>query len=81
MIGVSMRTTINVPDSLYRLAERAAKNRGVTVEELIAATFESVAAAELEGVAPRGQVKLHLIRSKSPGSLDLSDYNFDDLLA
>jgi hypothetical protein len=50
-------------------------------QKTVAATFESVAAAELEGVAPRGQVKLPLIRSKSPGSLDLSDYNFDDLLA
>jgi len=76
-----MLTHAQIWSAIDRLAERAAKNRGVTVEELIAATFETVAAAELEGVTPTGEVKLPLIPSKSPGSLDLTDYNFDDLLA
>jgi hypothetical protein len=77
----TMRTTINLPDSVYRLAERAAKSRGVTVEELLAATFESAVASEPDTASSTGTVTLPLIPSKRPGSLDLNKYDFDDLLA
>jgi hypothetical protein len=61
----------------HRLAERVAKSRGV----MIAATLESVVAVEPDGVAPTAEVKLPLIPSRNPGSLDPSQYNFDDSLA
>jgi hypothetical protein len=81
IIRRAMRTTINVPDSVYRRAERAAKSRGLTVEQLIVAAFERVVVAEADSVSSTGRVKLPLVPSKQPGSLDLSKYNFDDLFA
>lgn len=74
-----MRTTIDLPDSVYRMGERAARSRGVTVEEFIVDTLESVLSPEKEGSPDR--VTLPLISSKSPATLDLSMYDFDDLLA
>jgi hypothetical protein len=76
-----MRTKINVPDSVYRRVERAAKSRGLTVEELIVAAFETAVVAEADSASSADGVKLPLLSSKRPGSLDLSKYDFDDLLA
>jgi hypothetical protein len=45
------------------------------------AAFESAVVAEADGVSSAGEVKLPLLTSKRPGSLDLSKYDFDDLLA
>jgi hypothetical protein len=80
-MGNMMRTTISLPDSVYRLAEPAAKSRGVTVEELLVATFERVVASEPDLASSTGKVKLPLIPSRRPGSLDLNKFDFDDLLA
>jgi hypothetical protein len=76
-----MRTAIEFPESLYRQGEQIARLQGVTVEEFVIRALER----EL-GTAPgvrSGQtpVKLPLVPSKSPGVLDLKDYDFDDLLA
>ena len=52
-----MRTTIELPDSIYRKGEKVARTQGVTIEEFI------------------------IRASKEPCTLDLKDFNFDDLLA
>jgi hypothetical protein len=76
-----MRTAIEFPESLYRQGEQIARLQGVTVEEFVIRALER----EL-GAAPRGRsgqtpVTLPLVPSKSPGVLDLKDFDFDDLLA
>jgi hypothetical protein len=76
-----MSTVIEFPESLFRQGEQIARLQGVTVEEFVIRALEH----EL-GAAPRGHsghtpVKLPLVPSKSPGVLDLKDYDFDDLLA
>lgn len=76
-----MRTTIDLPDSVYRRSQRAAQNRGVTVEEFIVRTFESALPAEPEASAASTGVNLPLIPSKRPGTLNLDEFDFDDLLA
>lgn len=74
-----MRTTIDLPEAVYRKGESAARMQGMTVEEFIVQTLESVLIPERESSQRR--VALPLIRSKRPASLDLSTYDFDDLLA
>jgi hypothetical protein len=80
-----MRTAIEFPESLFRQGEQIARLQGVTVEEFVIRALKRDLEREL-GAAPIGHsgqtpVKLPLVPSKSPGVLDLKDYDFDDLLA
>lgn len=76
-----MRTTIELPDSVYRQSAQIAHLKGYSVEELIVRTLER--ALEAEPSAPRQlkPVTFPLISSSQPGTLDLTDFDFDDLLA
>ncbi len=76
-----MRTTIELPDSVYRRGERAAQSRGVTVEELIVRVFENALIGEAEFTPAAGEVQLPLLHSQRPGVLDLERFDLDDLLA
>lgn len=76
-----MRTTIELPDSIYRKGEKIARTQGVTVEEFIVRAFARELEAEPDAPSHNKRVALPLILSKEPGTLDLSDFNFDDLLA
>lgn len=75
-----MKTTIELPESVYRRSQRAAQKLGLTVEELIVSALEGALSAEGEGTTSRNGVKLPLLSSKKPGSLNLDNYNFDDLV-
>ena len=80
-----MSTAIEFPESLFRQGEQVARLQGVTVEEFVIRALKRDLEREL-GAAPSGHsgqtpVKLPLVPSKSPGVLDLKDYDFDDLLA
>jgi hypothetical protein len=68
-----MRTTVDIPDPLYREMKVRAASEGTTLKEII-----------LEGVAvrlrtknakakPESRTKFPVIRSKSPGSLKLGE--------
>ena len=80
-----MQTTVNLPDPLYQETEALAASRGATVEQFI---VEAVA-KEVQGNLASGasgsygdrEVELPVIRSTRPGTLDLSHFDFDDLLA
>lgn len=80
-----MQTTVNLPDALYEKSESLAASRGATVEQFI---VEAVAkevrenlASDASGAHRNCEVELPVIRSARPGSLDLSRFDFDDLLA
>ena len=80
-----MQTTVNLPDSLYEMSEALATSRGATVEQFI---VEAVS-KEVQGNLGSGtgaiygdrEVELPVIRSKRPGTLDLCQFDCDDLLA
>jgi NRPS condensation-like uncharacterized protein len=78
-----MRTTVNLPDSLFKKSEAVAAARGTTVEDLILHAISKEVECDLQ--TPSGgsglRVELPIIRSKHPGTLDLSKFDFDDLLA
>lgn len=53
----------------------------MTIEEFIIRAFERELKTEPNAPSHPKRVTLPLIPSKEPGTLDLKDFNFDDLLA
>jgi len=80
-----MQTTVNLPDPLYKKSEELAAARGATVEQFIVEAVKNEVQEKLgsgtSGSRGDRQVELPVIRSKRPGTLDLSHFDFDDLLA
>ena len=76
-----MRTTIELPESVYRRSLLAAQEKGFSVEQFIASVLEREFEHDTAASAALKPVSLPLIRSSKPGSLDLSQFDFDDLLA
>ncbi len=80
-----MQTTVNLPDSLYHKSEELAASRGATMEQFIVEALKKEVQGSF-GIGSSGaygdrEVKLPIIRSRRPGTLDLSQFDFDDLLA
>lgn len=77
-----MRTTIDLPDPLFRKAKALAALQGSSMKDLIVRALER----ETEAVAivkPKRKdepLKLPHLRMKSGRKLDLTGFNFDDLL-
>jgi hypothetical protein len=80
-----MQTTVDLPDSLYRESKTLAASRGATVEEFIveavAKEVQGNLASGVRGPNSHSEIELPLVPSKQPGTLDLSQFDFDDLLA
>jgi hypothetical protein len=80
-----MQTTVNLPDSLYEKSEALAASRGATVEQFIVEAVKKEVQGDLgagtHGGFGDGEIDLPVIRSSRPGALDLSNFDFDDLLA
>jgi hypothetical protein len=78
-----MRTTLDLPDALFRRTKALAATRGSSMKELIIRAIEREVNAEGPVVTdhkPR-RVELPLVHLRSRRKLDLSDFDFDDLLA
>ncbi len=77
-----MQTTIDIPDTLYRQGEQVAHGQGISLEEFIVQSVSKQIVIE-QHARPKAAhyVKLPLIESDQPGTLDLSNFDFDDLLA
>jgi hypothetical protein len=80
-----MQTTVNLPDSLYQKSEALAASRGATMEQFIVEAVKKEVqgnfGAGTSGCYSDREVELPVIRSRRPGTLDLSNFDFDDLLA
>jgi len=75
-----MRTTVDIPDGLYRQLKVRAAREGCSVKALV---LRGVAAELREDKAPRKRgrrVKLPLIRSKEPGTLIIDNAKIAELL-
>ncbi len=78
-----MRTTVDLPDGLYRKGVALAVSRGRTVAQfIIEAVAQAVQGDPGSSASDPGsrEVELPLIHSKRPGTLDLSTFDFDELL-
>jgi hypothetical protein len=77
-----MRTTIDMPDALYRKTKAVAALRGSSMKDLIVRAVEH----EVGGTPAAGSkrkatpLKLPLIKSWKGRKLDLSNFDFDDLI-
>lgn len=80
-----MRTTIEIPDSLFRQTKSRAALQGVTMKQFIITAIEQaderVQKQPTETASKPGVRKFPAFHLRSRGTLDLSGFNFDDLLA
>jgi hypothetical protein len=77
-----MRTTIDLPDNLLRRTKALAAMRGSSLKEVIVRAVEREVNAEGHGVAASSlRVDLPVVHLRSKRKLDLSKFDFDDLLA
>jgi len=72
-----VRTTVDIPDSLYRELKGKAANEGRSVKELILRGVEQ----ELKGRRTRSsRVTLPVVRSKRPGSMKLDNAKIFEII-
>jgi hypothetical protein len=80
-----MQAIVDLPDSLYQRSEALAASRGASVEQFIVEAVAKEVQGSLESGKSRPSdgrdVELPVIRSEHPGTMDLSRFDFDDLLA
>ncbi len=74
-----MRTTVDIPDPVYRRLKSKASNEGSSAKELILRGVELILKK-----APRKtgrKVKLPLIKSKQPGTLELDNERIYEIIS
>jgi hypothetical protein len=73
-----MRTTIDIPDSLYRTLKSRAAAEGTSVKAIVLRSVERDLNRPLGG--NRTAKRLPVIKSTAPGTLDLTKVNlYDDV--
>ena len=73
-----MRTTIDMPDALFRKTKAVAALRGSSLKELIIHAVEKEVSTS-PAARPK-RVKLPLIHMSPGKKLDLTNFDFDELL-
>jgi hypothetical protein len=74
-----MRTTIDIPDETYRSLKTKAAREGKTVREIVLVGIQKELAAN--SARPIRKLKLPVIRSSRPGTLELTNEQIDELTA
>lgn len=74
-----MRTTIDIPDAMYRRLKARAAREGRSVKALVLRAAEQVLTSD---DSPQGRnVRLPLLRSKRPGTLRLDNARIYDVIS
>lgn len=74
-----MRTTVDLPDPLFRELKAVAARRGTSLKEVIRKAIEQEIRAG-EGKSGK-RVKFPVLSSRQPATLNLTNAEIDDLLA
>jgi predicted DNA-binding ribbon-helix-helix protein len=74
-----MRTSIDLPDDLFRRLKILAASRRVTLKTLVQRAVESEV-ARARSHAPRRRLRFPILDSKEPGTLNLKNAEIEDLL-
>ena len=74
-----MRTTIDIPDALYRRLRARAAGEGRSAKALILEGVEQALAAK--SPAPSHRVRLPIVRSKRPGTLRIDNARIYDVIS
>lgn len=74
-----MRTTLDLPDATFRQLKSLAAKRGTTLKQVMRSAVEReiVAATAL---TERRRIKVPILRSKEPNTLNLTNAEIEDLL-
>jgi hypothetical protein len=75
-----MRTTIDIPDPVYRRLKSRAAREGSSAKKLILQGVEQVL-RDKRGKASRKRVRLPIVRSKRPGTLHLDNARIYDIIS
>lgn len=75
-----MRTTVDIPDALYRQLKVRAAREGCSVKALVLRGVESELRESEKPKKRSKRVKLPLIRSKAPGTLHLDNARIYELI-
>ena len=76
-----MRTTIDIPDALFRQTKSLAAARGLTLKQFVINAVERELHPERTVRTGKERLPLPLIHLEPGRKLDLTDFNFDDLLS
>ena len=78
-----MKTTLELPESLFQKLKQAAAARGTSPEKLIVTALENNFPSAIAPSASQAatRVQLPLIESKRPGTLLLTNADIEELLA
>ena len=74
-----MRTTVDIPDPVYRRLKSRAAREGSSAKELILRGVEQV--LKRSPRKSRKRVKLPIIRSKQPGTLELDNAKIFEIIS
>lgn len=74
-----MRTSVDIPDEIFRELKMLAVRRGVTLKELLRTAVESEL-ARARATKPGRRVKFPILTSKEPGTLKLTNAEIEELL-
>jgi hypothetical protein len=74
-----MRTTVDIPDPIYRRLKSAAARQGCSVKELVLRGVMMELAA-VKNPRRRKTVRLPIIDSKNPGWLHLTNQKINEIL-
>lgn len=75
-----MRTTVDLPDSLFRDLKVAAARRGMSMKSLVTRALEKELGVRRASAKARARVRLPLIRARRPGTLNLTNTQIEELL-
>ena len=75
-----MRMTIDLPDALHRKAKRVAARRDSSLKDLVIHAVKCELSVGAPAKNQRKGVNLPLIRTSGGRKLDLTNFDFDDLL-
>jgi len=73
-----MRTTIDIPDDLYKKLKSKAVLEGTSIRNLMTQAAQSL--AEPDTLPPIRKLRIPVIHSDRPGSLNLTNEEIDDIL-
>jgi len=75
-----MRITLDLPGATFRRLKSLAARRGTTLKQLLESAIEKEIVAATSK-PPRCRIKLPVLKSRQPGSLNLTNAEIDDFLA
>ncbi len=75
-----MRTTLDLPDSTFRQLKSLAAQRGVSLKQILRIAVERELAQATEPPRKR-RLRVPILDSQEPGTLNLTNADIEDLLA